>query len=304
MTAEIDTVLAVGAHGRFAGFVPPALRGKGIKIRALVRDDAAAAAALGNGATELARGDLRNPDTLLAAVRGVQGVFHIGPAFAPDEAEMGLNMVRVARQEGVAKFVYSSVIQPTYARLPNHASKIVVEQALFESGLDYTILRPTNVFQNLVAAWPAIVETATFAEPFPATMRVARVDYRDVAEAAAIAFSSNRLSYGAFDLCADGSPNRDEIVALMSHVLGRPIAAAEPNFDTWAAKASLPYAPAQIEVLRQVHAHYATHGAPGNGLVLRAILGREPRTLQAFIQELATGQSLTGPDAQPMTARS
>ncbi|SFD67358.1 Uncharacterized conserved protein YbjT, contains NAD(P)-binding and DUF2867 domains [Bosea sp. CRIB-10] len=304
MTAEIDTVLAVGAHGRFAGLVPPALRAKGIKVRALVRDDDAAAAALANGAAELARGDLRRPDTLLAAVRGVQGVFHIGPAFAPDEAEMGINMVRAARQEGVAKFVYSSVIQPTYARLPNHASKIAVEEALFESGLDYTILRPTNVFQNLVAAWPAIVKTATFAEPFRATMRVARVDYRDVAEAAAIAFSSNRLSYGAFDLCADGSPNRDEIAALMSDVLGRCIAAAELNFDSWAAKANLPYVPAQIEVLRQVHAHYAAHGAPGNGLVLRAILGREPRTLRAFIQELATEQSLASLDSQPMTGRS
>jgi hypothetical protein len=36
-------------------------------------------------------------------------------------------------------------------------------------------------------------------------------------------------------------------------------------------------------------AHYDSYGLPGgNALVLRAILGREPRTLENFFQELAS----------------
>lgn len=304
MTAQPEIILAVGAHGRLAGLVPPALRNRGFKVRALVRDEASATRARQNGATEVAYGDLRVPDSLLAAVRGVYGVFHIGPAFAPDEAQMGVNMVRAARQGGASKFVFSSVIQPTYVTLPNHASKIAVEEALFGSGLDYTILRPTNVFQNLVVTWPAVVRSGTFGEPFPRTMRVARVDYRDVAEAAAIAFSSDRLSYGAFDLCADGSPNREDIAAIMSDVLRRPITATEPDFDEWATKADLPYDEGQIHVLRQIHAHYAAHGSLGNSLTLRAILGREPRTLRAFIEELASDQHRANREAEPKAVRS
>jgi uncharacterized protein YbjT (DUF2867 family) len=304
MTAQTETILTVGAHGRLAGLVPPALRDKGIKVRALVRDEATAARARQNGATDVAYGDLRVPDSLRAAVRGVNGVFHIGPAFAPDEAQMGVNMVRAAQQGGVLKFVFSSVIQPTYAKLPNHASKIAVEEALFESGLDYTILRPTNVFQNLSAPWPAVVKSGSFGEPFPTTVRIARVDYRDVAEAAALAFSSDSLSYGAFDLCADGSPNRDDIAAMMSDVLRRPIIAAELGFDDWVAKANLPYDESQVEILRQIHAHYAAHGSPGNSLTLRAILGREPRTLRAFIEELAADHGRTIRDAKPKMTRS
>jgi uncharacterized protein YbjT (DUF2867 family) len=197
-------------------------------------------------------------------------------------------MVRAAQRAGVAKIVFSSVIQPTYVKLANHASKIPVEEALFESGLDYTILRPTNFFQNLTPAWPAVLANGAFGEPFPRTARIARVDYRDVADAAAIAFGGHRLSYGAFDLCADGSPSREDIVAITSDVLGRPIAATEPSFDEWAARANLPYDDAQQQVLRQVHAHYAAHGSPGNSLILRAVLGREPRSLRRFIEELAT----------------
>lgn len=288
MSDNVRRVLVVGAAGRFAGFVVSALAQKGIAVRGLVRDETAAAAARARGAAEIAVGDLRDPESLDAAARGVHGVFHIGPAFAPDEATLGINMVRAAQRAGVEKFVFSSVIQPTYAKLANHASKIPVEEALFESGLEYTILRPTNFFQNLTPAWPAVIANGAFGEPFPKTAKIARVDYRDVAEAAAIAFSQGRLGYGAFDLCADGSPSREHIVAIMSEVLGRPIVAIEPGFDEWAARANLPYSDAQQQLLRQVHAHYAAHGSPGNSLTLRAILGREPRSLRQFIEELAT----------------
>lgn len=213
------------------------------------------------------------------------GVFHIGPAFAPDETQLGLNMLGAARSAGVRKFVYSSVIQPTCTKLSNHAAKIPVEEAIFESGLEYTILRPTNFFQNLAPAWPSVVERGTFGEPFSRHSRVARVDYRDVADAAAIAFAEDRLSYGAFDLCADGSPDREDIVALMSEVIGRPIAAAEPAFDDWANAAGLTDA-TQRDALRRIHAHYNTHGSPGNSLTLRAVLGRPPPTLRAFLEKL------------------
>ncbi|MEA1832172.1 NmrA family NAD(P)-binding protein [Methylobacterium durans] len=287
MSDEVRKVLVVGAAGRFAGLVVSALAEKGIAVRGLVRDEAAAAAARSRGAAEIATADLRDPKSLDAAIRGVGGIFHIGPAFAPDEAKLGINMVDAAQRAGVEKFVFSSVIQPTYVKLPNHASKIPVEEALFGSDLEYTILRPTNFYQNMTPAWPAILADGAFGEPFSKTARIARVDYRDVAEAAAIAFNTGRLAYGAFDLCADGSPSREDTVAVMSEVLGRRIVATEPSFDEWVARANLPYDDAQKQILRQVYAHYAAHGSPGNSLTLRAILGREPRSLYAFIKELA-----------------
>ena len=295
MSESVHSVLVIGAGGRFAGLVARALAEHGFKVRGLVRDDLAAASALANGAQEIALGDLRDPASLDAAVQGVDGVFHIGPAFAPDEARLGVNVVRAAQRGGVRKLVFSSVIQPTCASLPNHASKIPVEGALFAAGLDYTILRPTNFLQNLAPAWPAVLANHAFGEPFSKTARVARVDYRDVADAAVIAFAGQRLSHGAFDLCADGSPNREDIVAIMGEVLGRPITAMEPDFDAWAAMANLPYDDAQKQVLRQVFTHYGAHGSPGNSLTLRAILQRAPRTLRRFVEELAATHGLQTP---------
>jgi uncharacterized protein YbjT (DUF2867 family) len=130
-----------------------------------------------------------------------------------------------------------------------------------------------------------VIERGGFAEPFPIGTRVARVDYRDVAEVAAIAFLEDRLAYGTFELCAT-MPDRNEIATLMSEVLGRPIVPSEAPFDEWAAH--LPLDPDQKDLLAKVFETYAVSGSGGNSLVLRAVLGREPRSLRQYIENLAS----------------
>lgn len=285
MGSTQSTVLAVGATGKFAGLVIPELRRRKVAVRALVRDEPRAAVARASGATETVIGDLRNIDSLAEATQGVDGVFHIGPAFAHDEAAMGVALVEAAERAGVRKFVFSSVIQPTLTRLANHASKIPVEDALYSSRLEYTILHPANFMQNIGLAWPSIRDHSCFGEPFPKDARIARVDYRDVAEIAAIALTEDRLSFATLELCA-GMFSRLDIVAALSEALGTPIAARQPDFGEWAANARLPYSGQQLLLLSRVLDHYRAYGLGGNSLALRAALGREPRSLRDYIRDL------------------
>lgn len=282
-----STVLLGGASGRFAGMVLPELVARGARVRALVRNQEQAASAYRRGASEVVYADLRDMDSLAKAVDGVEGVFHIGPAFVADEAQLGINMVHAASQAGVRRFVFSSVIQPTNTALANHASKIPVENALYSSGMAYTILHPTNFFQNIRPGWKKVINDSLFAEPFPATVRIGRVDYRDVAEVAAIALTSDKLAYGSFELCDEAALSREDIAAVMSDVLERPVAPAAPEFDEWAAMVGLTNDRQYRQSLAAVHRHYADHGAPANTRVLRAILGREPRSLRRYLEELA-----------------
>lgn len=290
-------VLVVGATGRFAGLVVPELVRRGAIVRALIRDQSNTGLAKSLGATHVAIGDLRDRKSLDVALQGIDGVFHLGPAFAPDEAAMGVAIVEASIRAGAKKFVFSSVIQPTNTRLKNHAAKIPVEDALYASTLEYTILHPANFMQNLRSAWPAIVEHGVFSEPFPKTARLARVDYRDVAEVAAIALTEDRLAYATLELCAEGRHNREEIAAMMASALGRPVKAGEISFHEWAAPARARYTEQQLGLLAKVHEHYAAVGLGGNSLSLRAALGREPRSLRAFIEELATAAA-TSPHLQ------
>ncbi|MGM4875204.1 NmrA/HSCARG family protein [Bradyrhizobium sp. 956_D2_N1_5] len=285
MTKTVPVVLVVGATGKFARLVIPELLRRNSIVRALVRDAERGKVARLGGAAQIAIGDLRNAESLNKAAEGVDGIFHIGPAFAPDEAAMGVALVEAGERAGVRKFVFSSVIQPTNTGLKNHASKIPVEDALYSSRLNYTILHPANFMQNIGFAWPTILREGKFAEPFPKEKRIARVDYRDVAEIAATALTDSKLDYATLELCA-GMFSRIDIVSIMSRKLGRPVTAEEPNFEEWAKVTRLPYDDHQLELLSKVHNHYRQYGLGGNSLLLSAALGREPRSMEQYIGDL------------------
>jgi hypothetical protein len=70
-------------------------------------------------------------------------------------------------------------------------------------------------------------------------------------------------------------------------VVGRPVRAEQPAFAEWADAAGIPAGPFR-DGFERMTAHYDRYGFPGgNPLVLRAVLGREPRTLRQYLYELA-----------------
>ena len=280
-------VLMVGATGKFASMVLPELKKRSVIVRALIRDESKSTLTKSLGADEIAIGDLDDPASLREAAAGVDGVFHIGPGFSPNEAEQGVAMVEAATSAGVQRFVFSGVIHPSISKMVNHRAKQPVEEALFESGLNFTILQPTMFMQNLEASWKGILAEGKFALPYSVEKKASYVDYRDVAEVAALAFTSDALAFGTFELCAPGMLNRIEFAALMTHALGRTIEAAEIPFDDFAQKAHLPEGPLR-EGIKRMYADYNEFGFPGgNALVLQAILHRPPRTIEQYLAELA-----------------
>jgi uncharacterized protein YbjT (DUF2867 family) len=276
-------VLMVGATGRHARWVLRALADRGVGVRALVRNQERAQAARDSGAQETVIADLTRPATLTAAMTGVDGVFHIGPAQSPAEADMGVAMVNAARAARVRKFVLSGVIHPSISALTNHTAKLPVEDALYTSEMDFTVLQPARFMQMLEDYW--IVEHNQLAMPYSVSSPMCWVDYRDVAEVAAMAMTDTALSHGTFELCAPGLIDGHDTAAILSEVVGRPITAVQTPIDEFAAQP--PEGPRR-DGFKRMMVHYDRHGLPGgSALILRAILGREPRTLKDYFRELA-----------------
>ncbi|WP_349903686.1 NmrA family NAD(P)-binding protein [Parafrigoribacterium humi] len=272
-------VLATGATGWVAQHVVSALVGAGHDVRAVVHDPAKAGIPLGLGAKETVQADLRNPASLDAALDGVDGAFLITPAFAPDATELGLALVEAAQRSGVRKLVYSGVYHPSLA-LENHASTLPIEAALYASDLDFTVLQPAMFLQGLDGAWGQARSSGALVMPWSKSSRMTYVDYRDVAEVAALAFSDERLSHGTFELAAGGMIDRTTLAELFSAASGIPITAQD--VPAGALPSSLPAG------LRAMFAEYDRHGFHGgNSLVLASILGRAPRSLEDYVTELA-----------------
>lgn len=279
-------VLTIGAAGEYAGLVVPELTKRGVKVRALVRDENEAETAKKRGVDETAVGDLRDAASLRSAAQGVDGVFHLNPAFAPDEAAMGIAMVESAKAAGARKFVFSSVFHPSLSMV-NHAAKRPVEEALYDSGMEFTVLQPAMFMQNLKGGWPNALKEGKIVMPYSKQVRMCYVDYRDVAEAAALALIGNKLDYGTFELCAPGMFNRVELAVLMSEAVGHTIEAGEISAEEWTQTTRILDGPLR-DGLARMNAHYDKYGFPGgNALVLQAVLERAPRTLRQYIYELA-----------------
>lgn len=283
-------ILTVGATGKYASLVVQELKKRDATVRALVRNEEGAQRARELGADETAIGDLNEPTSLSAAAAGADGVFHINPAFAPNEADLGLAMVKAAEDAGISKFVFSGVIHPSLTKLPNHAAKLPVEQAIYQSGLVFTVLQPTLFMQTIDQGWDEVVAESQFSLPYSKQMRVSYVDYRDVAEVAAIALTTDRLDYGTYELCGPGMFNRIELTILMTKALARSIEAGDLPFDAWADKVQIPVG-SMRDGLAQMYSDLDQFGLPGgNALVLQAILGREPCSLAQYVAELAGGE--------------
>ncbi|MGJ9420657.1 NmrA family NAD(P)-binding protein [Massilia sp. CMS3.1] len=278
-----DRILAVGAAGKFAGHVVPALAARGARVRGFTCEQADADEVLTSGAVEVAIGDLREVASLDEALREIASIFYIAPASLAEEAEVSKLVVEAAVRAGVRRIVFSSVIHPVLSKLVHHAAKAPVEEAILNSELEYTFLHPTLYFQNYAPAWRKIVETGVLAEPWSNDTRFSRVNYRDVADVAAIALTEDRLLYGTFELCSEGLLAQKHVAALIGDILSLEIRAEriDPSALGDAAKPRRP-----------MFEHYDRHGLVGSPLTLRAIIGSERRTLRAYFEELAAADRL------------
>src|ERR1700712_1578861 len=139
------TILITGASGAIGRQVVQQLVDRGAAVRALVRDPAKTNFPVG---VEVVQGDLLDVASLRQAVSGVSTLFLLN-GVVPDEFTQALVALNVARDAGIDRVVYLSVIHSDkYLNVPHFAGKFGVERMLEQMGFGATILRPAYFMQN------------------------------------------------------------------------------------------------------------------------------------------------------------
>jgi uncharacterized protein YbjT (DUF2867 family) len=273
----------LGASGYSGLSVIRELAAAGESVRGFIRDAAKEDAVRAAGAAEVAVGDLRDLGALEHAARGASGVFFIGPRFMPEEAALGKAVIDIAVRAGAARFVYSGVYHPTILELLNHQAKVPVEDHLYKTDLEFTVLQPARFMHGpILSSRKRILEDGVLADPFAPDMKMAYVDYRDVAEVAAMAFTRQRLVRGTFELSAPGEPTLHEVAAAIGKAIGREVRAEQTPMSSYGLAAGQLNHPFSAEGFGRLRDYYGKHGfRGGNSLVLEAILGRPPRDFGA-----------------------
>ena len=150
----VRAVIAVaGATGLLGGAICRRLAAAGESVRALARPtaDPARVEALRRAGVALARGDLADRASLDALCAGASAVISTasstlsrqpGDSIQAVDLEGQIRLIEAARAASVPRFVLVS-FAPMPLDFPLQRAKLAVEQRLQESGMEFTILRPT-----------------------------------------------------------------------------------------------------------------------------------------------------------------
>lgn len=214
-------------------------------------------------------------------------VYHVGPTLHPREREMGIRLIDAARAERVEHFVYSSVLHSIVTDLVQHEIKRDVEEHLLASGLEFTILQPTNYMLPLKLR-PAF-ERSVFELSWSLDRSQSLVDLDDVTDVAVMALTdSARHAAATYELVSPGRHTAYDLAAVIADVLARHIAVKEIDADTYAKAWLGQHGPTdsthQLAVLRSISARYSAHDFVGNPNVLGWLLPHEPTSYEQFLR--------------------
>lgn len=285
------TILVTGATGNVGRNVVEQLVSRGADVRALVRDPSKANFAAG---VEVVQGDLLDVDSLRAAMSGVSTLFLLNGVVA-DEFTQALIALNVAREAGIERIVYLSVIHSdVYVNVPHFAGKFGVERMIERMGLNATILRPAYFMDNEITIKDVVTGYGIYAMPI-GDKGLAMIDARDVGEIAAIELirrerSATPLPLNRINLVGPDTLTGAAAAAIWSDVLGRAI--AFPGNDTAAFEQNLrQFMPSWMAFdMRLMAERFLTDGMlPATGDVdrLTTLLGRPLRSYRDYVAQIA-----------------
>jgi uncharacterized protein YbjT (DUF2867 family) len=275
-------ILVIGSTGTTGRFVLERLSAAGVPTRALVRPAAARPALRRLPGVEVVLGDAGDPPSLRAALQGVDRVF-MAMGNGPDQLDRELAVVREAVHSGVTRLVKVSAplvgpdVPVAVARMHYE-----VEQAVLATGLDHTFLRPYAFLQNLLNVAPT-VRLAGFFSGITGDTPMNMVDARDIADVAVVALATDR-GRGPLVLTGPETVSYPEVARRLT-ALGRPTRYVDLDPEDYRRslrRAGLP--PWLVEHLAEIQALALTHPESPTGTVA-ALIGRPPRTLDAFLAE-------------------
>lgn len=214
-------ILVTGATGKTGRHLTRELVRRGERVRAFVRNPAAAAAGLGPE-VEMVAGDLDRTDTLEAAMSGVDLLYLLTPP-SPRLAGVEAGAMEVARRAGVRRIVKHSAIDasPT-ARSSIARMHATSERVLAASGLDHTILRGSMFMQNFFLFAEIIAVAGEIRAPMR-NGRCAFVDCVDLAAVAAAVLTEDGHNRRTYVVTGPEALSAADAAVQLSAALGRPV---------------------------------------------------------------------------------
>jgi uncharacterized protein YbjT (DUF2867 family) len=215
-------ILVTGATGLNGKELLRKLSGRGVAVRALVRNPAKAEAIAALPHVEIVQGDMAQPETLAPGLRGVDRAMLISSS-DPMMLDAQSNFIATAKQAGVKHVVKLSGIMPEldsafrFARMHGE-----IEKRLEASGIAFTHLRAGEFMPAYFRQVPNIVGKGAIFLPME-DAKIASIDVGDIAEIAARVLTSPGHEGKTYPLTGPQALTMTEVAEQLSAAIGKPI---------------------------------------------------------------------------------
>jgi NAD(P)H dehydrogenase (quinone) len=275
-----DLIAVTGATGAVGSRVARRLAGRGARQRLVVRD-AARAPQLGGAEVRQAPG-YADGDAMRAALDGVDTLFLIPAAEAPDRVEQHVTAVDAARAAGVRRIVYVSFFgaapDATFTLARDHW---VTEEHIRAGGGAFTFLR-MNIYMDFIASM--VLPDGVIRGP-AGDGRVSAVLRDDIAAAAAAALTTDGHDGATYDVTGRESFSLAEAAERMSRHTGKPIRFEdETEEEAYASREG--FGAPDWEVRGWVTSYLAIRDGSLERVsgAVRKLTGNEPRSLDEYLR--------------------
>lgn len=165
--------------------------------------------------------DYARPDALAPALAGVQTLLLISSSEVGQRATQHANVIAAAKQAGVERIVYTSLLHADTSPLSLADEHRTTEADLKASGLRYTILRNGWYAENYLGSLGAALEHGAFIGS-AGQGRVSAATREDFAEAAVAVLTGQGHDNTTYELAGDTAWTLSELAAEVARQSGKP----------------------------------------------------------------------------------
>jgi NAD(P)H dehydrogenase (quinone) len=278
-------ILVYLASGVRGGAVARVALEAGLRVRALVRDERAAAPLAALGA-EVAAGRLDDPEFLERAHRGISRVVLQLPLGAPlSLAKRAVDAAGSAAIDGLVLRL-ASASRPAPCTEPSFVANAAIEELVRGSGLPHAVIRPTMYLENLLK--PGLrdeIAHGTLEMPVATEQRIAWTNVEDCARAAIALLHAcdggDHLVAGPEALCGT------DLAAALSAGLGCEVRFRSQSVEAFEEEVAAAMGQALASGIAAKFRYFRDHRADADSIlapaVSRGMRGLAPETVGAWV---------------------
>ena len=273
-------ILVTGATGNIGKELVPQLLNAGQRVRVFVRDERKVAH-LGSQ-VECAVGDLDQPETLNAAMEGVERMFLV----TMGTQQQDMDAVEAAKRAGIQQIVKLSTLEAGKPHLQVGRWHREREQIIEASGIGWTFLRPGMFMSNSIEWWSETIKQQG-AVYFPGKKgKVAPIAPFDIAAVAAAALTEPGHSGQIYELTGSELLTIGDMAQIIGRALGKPI--RYTNVPLFAARLQMRMSGMDkvlVNALMEVAEELRSNKAAYRTDTVERVTGRPPRTFEVWCRE-------------------